>query len=202
MSPTAGFLGVVGSILRALVGYTSSPEWITLLAWLVYVVVVLFLYTRPVRPADAKTPHGRADRSRSLIAAGPRRCARRGLARWASVVMSAGFVASDEVEHLAPRVGAGIGEVGRLAIEERVGRILVDDGAMLHPRRVEGAVERLARLGRDAGIGPAVQREHRAAEGGCLVRRGRQTAAMRPDRPWVEADDARQARGRTPLGAG
>jgi high-affinity Fe2+/Pb2+ permease len=45
---------VIGSILRALVGYTSSPEWITLLAWLVYVVVVLFLYTRPVRPSEAQ----------------------------------------------------------------------------------------------------------------------------------------------------
>ena len=59
--PDEGSLGVVGSILRALFGYTSSPEWITLIAWLTYVVVVLFLYTRPVRPADAKatTPEQR-----------------------------------------------------------------------------------------------------------------------------------------------
>ena len=52
--PDAGPLGVVGSILRALVGYTSSPEWITLLAWLAYVVVVLYLYTRPLRPSEPR----------------------------------------------------------------------------------------------------------------------------------------------------
>ena len=45
-------LGVVGSILRALVGYTSTPEWITFAAWLAYVAVVLYLYTRPMRPAQ------------------------------------------------------------------------------------------------------------------------------------------------------
>jgi high-affinity iron transporter len=53
-TPENGAPGVIGSILRALVGYTSTPEWITLLAWLVYVVVVLFLYTRPVRPSEAQ----------------------------------------------------------------------------------------------------------------------------------------------------
>jgi high-affinity iron transporter len=53
-TPENGAAGVIGSILRALVGYTSSPEWITFLAWLVYVVVVLFLYTRPVRPAASQ----------------------------------------------------------------------------------------------------------------------------------------------------
>jgi high-affinity iron transporter len=53
-TPENGILGVIGSILRALVGYTSSPEWITFLAWLVYVVVVLYLYTRPVRPSEAQ----------------------------------------------------------------------------------------------------------------------------------------------------
>jgi high-affinity iron transporter len=57
-TPENGVLGVIGSILRALVGYTSSPEWITFLAWLVYLVVVLYLYTRPVRPSTVarKTP--------------------------------------------------------------------------------------------------------------------------------------------------
>jgi high-affinity iron transporter len=54
-TPENGAPGVIGSILRALVGYTSSPEWITLLSWLIYVVVVLYLYTRPVRPAAQKT---------------------------------------------------------------------------------------------------------------------------------------------------
>jgi high-affinity iron transporter len=53
--PDAGPLGIVGSILRALVGYTSTPEWITLVAWLAYVVVVLTLYLRPIRPADARS---------------------------------------------------------------------------------------------------------------------------------------------------
>lgn len=45
--PAAGPMGVVGSILRALVGYTATPEWITLIAWLAYVLVVLALYLRP-----------------------------------------------------------------------------------------------------------------------------------------------------------
>jgi len=53
--PDAGALGVIGSILRALVGYTSTPEWITFLVWLAYVVVVLTLYTRPIRPAGPRT---------------------------------------------------------------------------------------------------------------------------------------------------
>ena len=52
--PANGVAGVIGSILRALVGYTSTPEWITFLVWLAYVVVVLYLYTRPVRPAEAR----------------------------------------------------------------------------------------------------------------------------------------------------
>ena len=53
--PEAGALGVIGSILRALVGYTSTPEWITFLAWLAYVVVVLYLYTRPLRPSQSRS---------------------------------------------------------------------------------------------------------------------------------------------------
>jgi high-affinity iron transporter len=53
--PEAGALGVVGSILRALVGYTSTPEWITFLSWLAYIVVVLALYLRPVRPSEARS---------------------------------------------------------------------------------------------------------------------------------------------------
>jgi high-affinity iron transporter len=53
--PEAGALGVIGSILRALVGYTSTPEWITFIAWLAYVVVVLYLYTRPIRPSESRS---------------------------------------------------------------------------------------------------------------------------------------------------
>jgi high-affinity iron transporter len=43
--------GVVGQLLRALFGYSSTPEWVTLAAWLIYLVVVLTLYVRPVKPA-------------------------------------------------------------------------------------------------------------------------------------------------------
>jgi len=53
--PQNGAAGVVGSILRALVGYTSTPEWITFVAWLAYIVVVLYLYTRPLRPSPARS---------------------------------------------------------------------------------------------------------------------------------------------------
>jgi high-affinity iron transporter len=49
-----GFLATIGQLLRAMFGYTSNPEWITLLTWLAYVVVVMFLYLRPVKPAAAK----------------------------------------------------------------------------------------------------------------------------------------------------
>jgi high-affinity iron transporter len=42
--------GGIGQWLRASLGYRSSPEWIALLSWLVYVVAVLVLYLRPVRP--------------------------------------------------------------------------------------------------------------------------------------------------------
>jgi high-affinity iron transporter len=47
----------IGLFLRALFGYTSTPEVITLLAWATYVVVVLALFLRPVRrgPAPVKT---------------------------------------------------------------------------------------------------------------------------------------------------
>jgi len=53
--PEAGALGVIGSILRALVGYTSTPEWITFLSWLGYIVVVLAFYLRPMRPSPARS---------------------------------------------------------------------------------------------------------------------------------------------------
>ena len=39
-----------GAILRAMFGYTSTPEWITFIAWLTYVVGRADLYLRPVRP--------------------------------------------------------------------------------------------------------------------------------------------------------
>ena len=51
--PDAGALGVIGSILRAIFGYSSTPEWITLIAWGAYVAIVLPLYLRPVGPPSA-----------------------------------------------------------------------------------------------------------------------------------------------------
>ena len=47
-------LASIGQLLRAMFGYTSNPEWITLLTWLAYVVVVMFLYLRPIKPAQPK----------------------------------------------------------------------------------------------------------------------------------------------------
>ncbi len=47
--------GPIGSILRALFGYTSTPEWATFIAWLAYIVIVLPLYLRPVKPTPAPT---------------------------------------------------------------------------------------------------------------------------------------------------
>jgi high-affinity iron transporter len=42
----------IGLFLRALFGYTSAPEWVTLAAWAAYLVVVLALYLRPVTPSE------------------------------------------------------------------------------------------------------------------------------------------------------
>jgi high-affinity iron transporter len=51
--PHEGDGSVIGQLLRALFGYTSSPEVITFVVWLTYVVVVLALFLRPVKPAPA-----------------------------------------------------------------------------------------------------------------------------------------------------
>jgi high-affinity iron transporter len=51
-----GIAGVIGSILRATFGYTSRPEWITFLTWLAYLLTVLPLYLRPLRPAPSESP--------------------------------------------------------------------------------------------------------------------------------------------------
>jgi high-affinity iron transporter len=48
-----GGAAIVGELLRALFGYTSTPEWITLIVWLAYVVTVLTLYLRPIRRVPA-----------------------------------------------------------------------------------------------------------------------------------------------------
>ncbi len=44
---------VIGGFLRALFGYTSQPEVITLLVWLAYILVVLALFLRPMAPRPA-----------------------------------------------------------------------------------------------------------------------------------------------------
>jgi high-affinity iron transporter len=41
---------LLGQLLRAVFGYTSTPEWTTLLTWIVYVVGVLTLYLQPMKP--------------------------------------------------------------------------------------------------------------------------------------------------------
>ena len=47
---------VVGQFLRALFGYTATPEATTFVVWLTYVVVVLRLYLRPIKRSSAPTP--------------------------------------------------------------------------------------------------------------------------------------------------
>ena len=46
---------VIGEFLRALLGYTSTPEVVTLAAYLLYLIPVLYLYLRPV-PVAAPAP--------------------------------------------------------------------------------------------------------------------------------------------------
>jgi high-affinity iron transporter len=46
----SGIVGVFGEFLRALFGYTSQPEALTLAVWIAYVVGVLALYLRPTAP--------------------------------------------------------------------------------------------------------------------------------------------------------
>lgn len=53
-----GFAAVVGQLLRALLGYSSTPEWATLIAWLAYLVAVLWLYARPVHPGHPSPVSG------------------------------------------------------------------------------------------------------------------------------------------------
>jgi high-affinity iron transporter len=41
---------LLGQVLRAVFGYSSTPEWTTLVTWLVYVAGVLALYLQPTKP--------------------------------------------------------------------------------------------------------------------------------------------------------
>ena len=45
----------IGAFLRAIFGYTSQPEVITLLVHVAYLAVVLWLYLRPVSPAEVRS---------------------------------------------------------------------------------------------------------------------------------------------------
>ncbi|MFH0751671.1 MAG: FTR1 family protein [Chloroflexota bacterium] len=48
--------GGLGLLLRAVFGYTSTPEWVTLATWATYLVVVLAAYLRPLLPGPAQAP--------------------------------------------------------------------------------------------------------------------------------------------------
>jgi high-affinity iron transporter len=56
-----GLAWVIGPILRAVFGYSSSPEWITFVTWIGSLLVLLALFLRPLRPAQANAllPWGR-----------------------------------------------------------------------------------------------------------------------------------------------
>ena len=54
--PHEGDGSLLGQMLRALFGYTSTPEVATFVVWLTYVVVVLALYLRPVKRPPAPAP--------------------------------------------------------------------------------------------------------------------------------------------------
>ncbi|MEI7743318.1 MAG: FTR1 family protein [Chloroflexota bacterium] len=60
-----GIALLAGEFLRALFGYTSQPEVVTLLAWGGYVVTVLTLYLRPVPPTAAVI--ARSERSAGAV---------------------------------------------------------------------------------------------------------------------------------------
>jgi high-affinity iron transporter len=50
---TGGGMGIVGQFLHALVGYAAAPEWTRLIVWLGYIGLVLALYLRPMKTAEA-----------------------------------------------------------------------------------------------------------------------------------------------------
>jgi high-affinity iron transporter len=54
--PHEGDGSVLGQMLNALFGYTSTPEVATFAVWLTYVVVVLALFLRPVKRPPAPAP--------------------------------------------------------------------------------------------------------------------------------------------------
>jgi high-affinity iron transporter len=71
-----GLAGAIGSVLRALFGYSSRPEWITFGTWLAYIVVAMASYLRPPRPvhseagADTRATYPSGPSSQDLVRAG------------------------------------------------------------------------------------------------------------------------------------
>jgi high-affinity iron transporter len=63
-----GLAGAIGSVLRALFGYSSRPEWITFGTWLAYIVVAMTSYLRPMRRAPSEA---RSAGTRSRVSSGP-----------------------------------------------------------------------------------------------------------------------------------
>ena len=47
---------VLGQMLHAVFGYSSTPEWTMLVVWIGYLVSVLWLYTRPMPRAPSTSP--------------------------------------------------------------------------------------------------------------------------------------------------
>jgi high-affinity iron transporter len=58
----------IGQFLRAIVGYTATPEWTTLIVHLGYLVVVLGLYLRPVTPSMPPTRPAESSRAPETVA--------------------------------------------------------------------------------------------------------------------------------------
>jgi len=58
----------IGQFLRAIFGYTASPEWTTLIVHLGYLTVVLGLYLRPVTTALPPSRSAEASRARETAA--------------------------------------------------------------------------------------------------------------------------------------
>jgi high-affinity iron transporter len=62
----------IGQFLRAIFGYTATPEVATLVVHIAYLVVVLALYLRPVGPVVPPTRSAEASSGRRLAGASPR----------------------------------------------------------------------------------------------------------------------------------
>jgi len=62
---------LLGQFLAALFGYTSTPEVTTFVVWLSYVVIVLTLFLRPVKPAPVSPPASTAPASKEPTSTEP-----------------------------------------------------------------------------------------------------------------------------------